>query len=1717
MPSQHKPDQSLDSTASMSQPEASSGRDGEDLPEYPATDQERLFAVVRQIMERQKEAASCVGNSDELFAGRFKLLEQLGKGGFGVVYRAVDQDGESKTHGQELALKTLFFMPDEETAGADPPSPDKLERIESWINEISRHESLGDMEGCVRILGSSVPDSRDLDVILDHVEREPMWLAMPVYRQTLAQYVTDRGGKLPLLDARRIMLSVARALQRMHNFGKEVIHRDLKPSNLLVDEHGKVVVADFGLSTRRFDQAIVGNLPLGTRFYIAPEQKGGDEATQLSDIFTWGVIFYEILSGQRPFGETGEEWEERITGGTPPVALSNELGVPTYLSNIVMNCLVRDPTKRSYGSFSDVLQAIRDGEFDEHRPPLMDVSDSDVDTSGRSVQIDDLKYHHRWLAYAENAEAEQQLDAFCNDPRSFLWWGVVGPGGVGKSRLAYELVRRLRRDGLWDAGFLRVENDDVTNNWLARDSRNWRPHTPTLIVIDYAARFARSMLSCLLNLSSKSWHRAIGEGARIRVLLLDRPGASIAPLSFEKLSDTRGYAETRDTVRNHLYGATSSSTGPLEPVVQQEPIVRDAELLQLGGIDRPGWRDVLNQSMTKAKAADSLPAVPVDEDQEWWGRVHRLTDGGRPLFLQILGICFARRPESVEELTAGDEGLETLLDDMLRYERQHRWVELFDEQNVNVSGDAFRGIERAVGFITLTGGITWPRDQDAVHASAGGSWVAVGEMVASILKGRHEPQAGSYEVPPLQPDLLGERLLLNLARRVVDQPEAWGRPPPTDPVETDAWIGSALTVNAARTIETLRRLAQDSPHAPETIQWTDSLLRKLVARFTQATHTDDTFRWQKEVFDLSSGLAKVVRSLAVATGGLDEYTQKLFLRLVGIDRWGWRGVLEAFFLDVSFGMKPKTLKRIDPLRRAIIDASMPGAEARDVTTMLVGPNLVASLQYGEGGNDADLALALLIASSQHGEAGQFERQVWWCARLRELAERSPGNHVTQYSFARGAVNAIISCAGVERWDELASWGARLRELAERNAGNDEIQLCLAKGAVNAIIAYGRAERLDELASWCEQLRELADRNPSSKEIQLELARGAVSATRAYGLAERLDELESWGARLRELADRHPGNDEIQLCLAKGAANAIHACGDAERWGELASWSTRLRKLAERHPGNEEIPLELAMGAVNVMNAYGRAERWDELASWRAWLRELAEHHADNEGIQLCLAKGALNAITTYGDAERWDEVVSWGTRLRELAERHPGNEEIQLELAKGAVNAIFAFGRAERWNGVASWGARLWELAERNPGNEQIQVCLAKGAVNAISCYGRAVPWDELESWSARLWKLADRCAGNDEIQLCLAQFAIIAIAHYGTTERWDDVASWCTWLWGLADRKPGNKGIQLELAKGAVIVISACGGGERWDELALWGTRLQELAELSAGKDEIQLLFASGAVNAIIACVGAERWDEVAWWGTRLRELADRNPANQEIQLKLAKGAVNAIVAYGRAERLDELGSWLEQLWELADRNPSSNEIHIQLAKGALSATRAYGAADRWEQVAWWGARLRKLAERNAVNDEIQLLFAVGSLIAVCAGLWDDLESSNIDTSEVGALVDFVLPNSTDDPFVRAILVQLARYWPGLVIRDESRSCPLVALVVDVFDLDENQRRELVELADKQAEFVQQYSDCLVDLDAGRAIAPNVAGSLWRDRRFLPDRGESLRPLIRELGMDEQ
>lgn len=357
------PDRSLDSTFSQQRLDSTSKHHAARTPKPAAMDLDKLYKIVDAIMRWPDKAAECCRRG-KLFARRFKLLEELGRGGFGVVYRATDNKSRPTKRNNDpepIALKILCFPPDEETQGVRTVSPEKRDWIGRMLKEIDRQDDVTKIPGCVPMKYCDAPSGTDdLDALLEFVKKGPIWFSMPVYPRSLAKYLEEKEGKLPIDEAVHIMVGVARALQSLHSFGASgIIHRDLKPSNILLTHDNKPVVSDYGLSVGGFDQRVTGNTISGTWVYMSPEQIEGRATTAKSDIWSWGVILYQLISGKLPFG--GPHMRERINTGTFPSLSQCEPSCPEYLVNIVDRCL-RKKNALEFESFQTVLAALEDGQ-----------------------------------------------------------------------------------------------------------------------------------------------------------------------------------------------------------------------------------------------------------------------------------------------------------------------------------------------------------------------------------------------------------------------------------------------------------------------------------------------------------------------------------------------------------------------------------------------------------------------------------------------------------------------------------------------------------------------------------------------------------------------------------------------------------------------------------------------------------------------------------------------------------------------------------------------------------------------------------------------------------------------------------------------------------------------------------------------------------------------------------------------------------------------------------------------------------------------------------------------------------------------------------------------------------------------------------------------------------------------------------------------------------
>jgi serine/threonine-protein kinase len=247
-----------------------------------------------------------------VLSGRFRIVALLGRGGMGEVYRADDL-----TLDQPVALK---FLPEAAT------DPGRLERFRQEV-KIARQVSHANV---CRVYDISEAEGRPF-LSMEYVDGEDL--------STLLR----RIGRIPQDKALEIARKVCAGLAAAH--GKGVLHRDLKPANVMLDGRGNVLITDFGLA------AIAGevgedDVRSGTPAYMAPEQLEGREVTTRSDIYSLGLVLYEIFTGKKAFdGKTLAE-VTRTRSDAPPSPSLLVRDLEPAVERAILRCLERDPASR---------------------------------------------------------------------------------------------------------------------------------------------------------------------------------------------------------------------------------------------------------------------------------------------------------------------------------------------------------------------------------------------------------------------------------------------------------------------------------------------------------------------------------------------------------------------------------------------------------------------------------------------------------------------------------------------------------------------------------------------------------------------------------------------------------------------------------------------------------------------------------------------------------------------------------------------------------------------------------------------------------------------------------------------------------------------------------------------------------------------------------------------------------------------------------------------------------------------------------------------------------------------------------------------------------------------------------------------------------------------------------------------------------------------------
>ncbi len=303
----------------------------------PPSDPEATFVDVDATMvegvlpppgasNRARNVASILHPGD-LLGGRYEILQLLGEGGMGAVYKARDRELD-----RSVALKLIRPEMASNPAILARFKQELLLSRQVTHKNVIRIYDLGDADG-VKFISMEFVEGKDLRALI---------------RET---------KKFSPAEAVEIMHQVCQALEAAHSVG--VIHRDLKPQNIMRDPNGRILVMDFGLArTVEGDGMTQVGALVGTMEYMSPEQALAKELDQRSDLFTAGLILYELLTGKMPFHaeSTLASLIKRTQERAVPVSDHDE-SIPGALSGIVSKCLERDPNLR-YQTATEMLRAL---------------------------------------------------------------------------------------------------------------------------------------------------------------------------------------------------------------------------------------------------------------------------------------------------------------------------------------------------------------------------------------------------------------------------------------------------------------------------------------------------------------------------------------------------------------------------------------------------------------------------------------------------------------------------------------------------------------------------------------------------------------------------------------------------------------------------------------------------------------------------------------------------------------------------------------------------------------------------------------------------------------------------------------------------------------------------------------------------------------------------------------------------------------------------------------------------------------------------------------------------------------------------------------------------------------------------------------------------------------------------------------------------------------
>ena len=277
----------------------------------------------------------------EILGNRYKLLEEAGSGGMAWVYL-----GKDLLDGRRVAVKVLY-----------PQYTEDMAYVQRFVREAKMALGLDDPH-IVRVLNYGA--DRDVHyLVMEYIEGKDL------------KEILNIRGRLPYQEALGIVSQVTQALRSANERG--IVHRDIKPQNLMITTDGTVKVLDFGIARVRALPSLTQSGFVGSPYYISPEQAMGENVDIRSDVYSLGVVTYEMLTNSLPFNASSP-WAiiSQHIASAPPTALLDQTHVPGAVTQLILKALSKRPEDR-FQSPEELLEAVQSAMAGEElltvRPP----------------------------------------------------------------------------------------------------------------------------------------------------------------------------------------------------------------------------------------------------------------------------------------------------------------------------------------------------------------------------------------------------------------------------------------------------------------------------------------------------------------------------------------------------------------------------------------------------------------------------------------------------------------------------------------------------------------------------------------------------------------------------------------------------------------------------------------------------------------------------------------------------------------------------------------------------------------------------------------------------------------------------------------------------------------------------------------------------------------------------------------------------------------------------------------------------------------------------------------------------------------------------------------------------------------------------------------------------------------------------------------------------